>query len=159
MVQLNSFYRRLEKLEGLPILQNDIPPGSILLPLAPLSLSEQAYVLAIPAGVKRDYASGYVLVDLAKLDWETLDALHAIVLDEFAQLIPREELLHRFLSIDENCIPKAFEDAPVATSRNGITYHLTRTEYRAARLHFLGKHFDRERVQMWCEAFAGGYAL
>ncbi len=156
MAITNGFYQRLSKLENTPMLQSDIPPGSIVLPLAPLSENEQSYVLAIPAGVKCDYAPGYVLVDLAKLDWESLDVLHAIVLGEFASWIPREELEHRFLSIDENCIPKAFEDAPVATDRTGILYHLTRTEYRAARLHFLGKHFDRERLQMWCEVFAGG---
>src|SRR6266700_3514984 len=55
MGQLNNFYQRLSKLENIPILASDIPPGSIVLPLVPLSEQEQAFVLAIPAGVKCDY--------------------------------------------------------------------------------------------------------
>ena len=77
----NNFYTRLQKLEQVPILQNDIPPGSILLPLSPLSASEQNYVKSIPAGV-REYQPGYMLINLVELDWETLDTLHKITLRE-----------------------------------------------------------------------------
>jgi hypothetical protein len=77
----NSFYRRLEKLEQAPVLSAEIPPGHILLPLQPLSASEQKYVRSIPAGV-REYQPGYMLIDLTAISWEELDTLHAITLRE-----------------------------------------------------------------------------
>ncbi len=158
MVQLNSFYRRLEKLEQLPILQHDIPPGSVLFPLGQLEASELEYVRSIPTGVT-EFAAGYLLINLSELSYDELSALQEIAQGEFerGKWVPWDELLHRFLAIHEEDIPLAFEDAPTWTSRTGLTYHLTRTAYRAVKQQSHPR--QRDELKMWVEAYARGDEL
>jgi len=154
---LNGLSRRVDQLEQLPFLQRGIPPAHIVLPLTQFTEDEQNYVQALPAGASA-YEPGYVLINLAELSNEHLDALSAILEGDFSDFIPHEELIRRFLSIDENRIPAESADAPVYKDARGIAYHLHRTAFRAMCTSVqvsrsCGWFVDAAVLRMWIDIF------